>query len=438
MGLALAVMELGSLFAVSSIMFLLAQPGTMVRQQLAAAVPQALVIVFCCLVTFYYNDLYDLRIVRSLSDALPRLAKSLVIAFALVAAASVAFPQQNITGGLFVALLLVTAALLLAVRAASYRLLQGRFLTTKVLILGAGPLARKIVQEIEAAPHFRYAVVGVIPESDGLVERLAKAIRERKPDGVVVALTERRECLPVRQLLGSCLAGIGIEDGIELYEHLTRKIAIDSLNPSQLFFSGQFHKPRLQILIRRAVSFVLAAVGLLLSAPLMALIALVIKIDSRGPVFFLQDRGGWKGRTFRLIKFRTMTELADSGAHSVWDRDVTSRVTPAGRWLRRLRLDELPQFLNILKGDMDLVGPRPEMAENVATMSEEIPHFALRMLVRPGVTGWAQVKNGYSVSRAEVVEKVRYDLYYIKHMSFWFDLRILADTVKIVLFSRGS
>jgi lipopolysaccharide/colanic/teichoic acid biosynthesis glycosyltransferase len=172
----------------------------------------------------------------------------------------------------------------------------------------------------------------------------------------------------------------------------------------------------------------------------MGLIALAIKLDSSGPVFFLDERAGLGGRPFRLIKFRTMRGQSDmdSERRSVWHRDDEARITRVGRWIRKLRLDELPQFWNILKGDMDLVGPRPEIMRNVKTMSEQIPYYSLRHVVRPGLTGWAQVRHGYSVSLEQVTEKMRHDLFYIKHMSPWLDLRILVDTVKIVLFGRGA
>jgi lipopolysaccharide/colanic/teichoic acid biosynthesis glycosyltransferase len=189
--------------------------------------------------------------------------------------------------------------------------------------------------------------------------------------------------------------------------------------------------------LRRLGNFVLAAVALALAAPIMVLTAAVITLDSGWPVFFRQARAGLDGRAFRLVKFRTM-HGTPAAADSVWHRDDTARLTRVGRWLRRCRLDELPQLWNILRGDMDLVGPRPEILENVPAMTEQIPYYALRHAVRPGVTGWAQVRYGYAVTLEDVTEKMRLDLYYIKHMSIWLDLRILVDSVKIVLFGRGA
>jgi len=170
----------------------------------------------------------------------------------------------------------------------------------------------------------------------------------------------------------------------------------------------------------------------------MALIALAIKLDSQGPIVFIHERAGYRGHPFRLVKFRTMRCQPEVRDDSVWHRDDENRITRVGYWLRKTRLDELPQLVNIFKGDMDLVGPRPEIATNVKLMAELIPYYALRHVVRPGLTGWAQIRYGYSVSLEQVTEKMRHDLFYIKHMSFWLDLRILVDTVKIALFGRGA
>ena len=452
---ALALVELSSLLAVCCLLFLWGQATPLEWPYLASVLPQALVVSFCCLVCFYYNDLYNLRVVRGLAEFVPRLFQSLLVAFVLLAAFSIFFPEKTIGGELFAFLLVIIAALLLTFRAICYGVVNERFLSQRVLILGTSSLAWKITDEAHRAPHLRYNILGFVGEDDehsslqlgpvhqpqypviGTLDRVDNVIEEAKPDRVVVALSERRGRLPVAKLLATCVNGVLVEDGVEAYERITQKLAIESLNPSYLLFSKDFKKPRRQLSLRRATSLGIAAIGLLVSAPLMALIALLIKLDSKGPAFFIQERAGMNGRIFPLIKFRTMREGTTSSADSVWRRD-DSRVTRLGKHLRRMRLDELPQFINILRGDMDLIGPRPEMATNVQSMIETIPYYSLRMVVRPGVTGWAQIKHGYSVSQKEVMEKIRYDLYYIKHMSIWLDLRILVDTVKIVLFGRGK
>jgi len=418
----------------------------------ATMLGQAGAVSLCCITAFYYNDLYDLRVVRSFSLFASRLLQSFGVALMLLGLFYTIVPDAGMTEGAFVSGLLVAAGLLVPLRAIGYTIMRRRAFADRVLVLGAGPLARRVIEEIESRPNFRYAVVGVVDDGTGVdagdlpypvlgpLERLDKILDDVKPDRLIVALTERRGRMPLTQLLECGARGILVEDGLRTYEYFTGKLPIESLTPSFLIFSGAFRKSRLQMGLRRASSLLLAAVGLLLSAPLMAVIAVAIAIDSRGPVFFVDRRAGRGGRPFNLVKFRTMHPLppGETVASSVWDRDDELRVTRVGRFIRKLRLDELPQFWNVVKGDMDLVGPRPEILANVQTMSEEIPYYGLRHSVRPGLTGWAQTRFGYSVSLEQVTEKIRYDLFYIKQMSFWLDLRILVDTVKIMLFGRGA
>ena len=413
-----------------------------------AAVPSA-----CCIIAFYYNDLYDLRIVRSFAEFSSRLLQSFGVALILLAAVYTFAPVLRISNGPLLSSLLLIVGLLVPLRAAGYSIMRRHTLSDRVLILGTGELARTLIREIDARPHYRYAIVGVADDDHGdtlgplrhplrgPLAHLDKIIEEVKPDRIVVALAERRGRMPMRHLLEAEARGILVEDGLQTYEQFTGKLAIEALTPSFLIYSGAFRKSRLVIAFRRVSSLVLAALGLVLTAPLMLLIAVAIKLESAGPVFFLDERAGRGGRPFRLIKFRTMRDqsTADSEiSHSVWQRDDSARITQVGRWVRRLRLDELPQFWNILKGDMDLVGPRPEILRNVKAMTEQIPYYSLRLVVRPGLTGWAQIRYGYSVSLEQVTEKMRHDLFYIKHMSPALDLRILVDTVKIVLFGRGA
>jgi exopolysaccharide biosynthesis polyprenyl glycosylphosphotransferase len=413
---------------------------------------QAAAVSFCCIVAFYYNDLYDLQVVRSFSLFASRLLQSFGVALIFLAGFYTLFPDTQIAGGPFFSSLLVSAGLLVPLRAIGYFFMRHRAFADRVLILGTGPLAMRLVREIDIRPSFRYALAGVADDGGtaaagatlpcpvlGPLERLDKIIEEVKPDRIIVALSERRGRMPVGQLLECGSQGILVEDGLRTYEYFTGKLPIESLSPSFLIFSGEFRKSRLQTGGRRVAGVIAGALGLLLAAPLMALIAVAIKLDSRGSVLYLDERAGLGGRPFRLVKFRTMhPSSTEAMPGSVWVRDDSTRITRVGRWIRRLRLDELPQFWNVLKGDMNLVGPRPEIMANVQTMSEQIPYYSLRHSVRPGLTGWAQTRFGYSVSLEQVTEKMRYDLFYIKHMSFWLDLRILVDTVKIMLFGRGA
>ncbi len=313
----------------------------------------------------------------------------------------------------------------------------------RVLILGGSALARRVVEEIERGPSLRHAVVGVV---DG-AENLRSVVEATRPDRIVVGLAERRGRLPLCRLVESRARGILVEDVAETYERLTGKLALEAVTPSSVIFSCAFTPSRLQRALARALSFLVSVVGLVVLVPVLGLIGLLIKLDSRGPVFFVQERVGLAGRPFSLIKFRSMHPT--NRPKSEWEQDNRDRITRLGRWLRRFRLDELPQLVNVVRGEMNLVGPRPHpmtnlklmilAARNVSEVSgDAIPYYELRCAVRPGITGWAQVRYGYANGLEEEVEKIRYDFYYLKHMSLWFDLRILFETFRIVLTGQGA
>jgi len=307
----------------------------------------------------------------------------------------------------------------------------------RLLIVGTSPLARLVVEEIARRPD-RYALVGVVEDGADL----DRFVAERRPDRIVVGFADRRGRVPLCRLVESRARGIRVEDAVETYESLTCKLALELMPPSRVIFSHEFATARFQSVFARALSLAVAVVGLIALAPVMAAIALAIKLDSRGPIFFVQQRAGLFGRAFNLIKFRTMRPI--DGRHSEWERDNSGRITRCGRWLRRFGLDELPQLINILRGDMNLVGPRPHPMTNVELLvltarnlsevsGDAIPYYSLRCAVRPGITGWAQVRYHYANSLEQEVEKIRYDFYYLKHRSVWLDVRILFETVWIVV-----
>jgi len=335
----------------------------------------------------------------------------------------------------------------------------GRGGPERVLLLGTGSLARAIVKEIERQPEPRCTVGGVVGDAPpapgwlsncphlGTLEDIGRLIEETRPDRIVVALSERRGRLPICRLLESRARGIVVEDGADTLERLTGKLALETVPPSSLIFSREFAKSRGQLALARALSVLMAVVGLIVLAPVFGLVALLVKVGSGGPVFFVQERVGWLGRPFKLIKFRTMDPIQRPS--SEWVRDNTDRITRVGRWLRRCWLDELPQLVNVLRGDMNLVGPRPHpvtnfqllmlTARNMSERSgEAIPYYSLRCAIRPGITGWAQVRYGYANSLEEELEKIGYDLYYIKHMSLWLDLRVVFETARTMFSGRGS
>lgn len=318
----------------------------------------------------------------------------------------------------------------------------------RLLILGSGSMARQLIEEIESAHPHRYCVVGLVddqrPDAEsplaarwlGPCDRLAEIVAQTRPERIVVALADRRDRLPLESLLESRVQGIVVEDALDFYERLTGKIAIEALRPSMLFLSKGFKNHGAAEITARAISIVGAALGLVLLLPVLALIAVAVKLDSRGPVFFIQQRAGKNGRTFGLVKFRTMHPCKE--ARSEWVHDNVDRITRIGRYLRRFRLDEVPQVVNVLRGEMNLIGPRPHPTSNQKFFMERIAYYGLRSTVRPGVTGWAQVRYGYANNLEEETEKMRWDLYYIKNRSLWLDARILFETVGIVLFGKGA
>jgi len=313
-----------------------------------------------------------------------------------------------------------------------------------VLVLGKSEVARTVIAELKKRPRYRVlegAELGnpcralkngsVIPGPDDL-----QLQPNTQPHRIVVALVERRGRVPIEALLEAKRRGIVIEEALHVYERLTGKLALDRLYPSYLLYANELRHRAIHCALQRVMSVVLSAVGLLLCAPLLAAIALLIKIDSSGPVLFVQERIGKNGRRFPLVKFRTMHPAAERT--SEWVKDNGDRITRVGRWLRKFRLDEVPQLVNVLLGHMNLVGPRPHPASNYNLFMDRIPFYGFRSMVLPGITGWAQVRYGYANSLEEETEKMCYDLHYIKYFSMWLDLRILLMTIKIVILGQES
>jgi sugar transferase (PEP-CTERM system associated) len=273
-------------------------------------------------------------------------------------------------------------------------------------------------------------VVGRPSEINHLVDRL-------NIERIVVAVADRRGRLPIDELMHAKLLGVCVEEATTTYERLTGKVMLENVKPSWLIFSDGFRVSRIHRLIKRVADILLSVVGLVLSAVPMALTAIAVWLETGRPVLYRQERVGQHGRVFQLYKFRSMRVDAE-GATPIWAQADDNRVTRVGRFIRITRLDELPQFWNVLRGDMSFVGPRPERPYFVEMLSQEIPFYHERHAVKPGLTGWAQVKYRYGASIEDATEKLRYDLYYIKHLSVSFDLSIVFDTVKVILFGKGA
>jgi exopolysaccharide biosynthesis polyprenyl glycosylphosphotransferase len=340
--------------------------------------------------------------------------------------------------------LLVVGAAALARMA--YHLGQKRIVMSRVLILGNGPLASKVIEELEDSPTPRYVLTGVVDNEPlregthaawlGRLDRLAEIVHEVRADRIVVALPDRRGQLPLAPLLEWRARGVAVEGALEFYERLSGKIAIEALMPSALIGAPGFRNRGTPETVARAVSVAVTVVGLVLAAPLLVVIALAIKLDSDGPVLFVQERIGRGGLPFNLLKFRTMRPRLER--RSEWVHDNADRITRVGKWLRRFRLDELPQMVNIVRGEMNLVGPRPHPTCNQAIFMERIAYYGIRSAVRPGMTGWAQVRYGYANNIEEETEKMRYDLYYIKNRSLLLDVEILIRTVGTIVLGCGA
>jgi exopolysaccharide biosynthesis polyprenyl glycosylphosphotransferase len=329
-----------------------------------------------------------------------------------------------------------------------YRMRTNRPAVSRILILGGGPLASKLIEELRSASGFNHVTVGIVddrPPGDDLqaetpwlgpLDRLTEIVEAVRANHIVVALFDRRGRLPLKPLLTSRVRGVIVEDVLDLCERLTGKMAIEALTPGPLILSKGFTNSGAPESVARAVSVVIAAAGLVFLSPVLALIAAAIKLDSKGPVMFVQARSGRDGRPFNLLKFRTMHPCEERP--SEWVQDNSDRITRVGGALRRFRLDELPQLVNVLRGEMNLVGPRPHPVCNEEIFEQRIAYYSLRSTVHPGVTGWAQVRYGYANNIEEETEKMRYDLYYIKNRSLRLDARILLETVGIILLGYGA
>ena len=313
-----------------------------------------------------------------------------------------------------------------------------------ILVLGQSHLANAVTAELRKRRRYRILDLmepgepgRVFKDGVPFVGSLDRGLRTiPRTHRIVVALSERRGRLPIEALLDAKRQGVVIEDAVHLYERLTGKLALDQLQPSHLIFAPELGRRSLHTILLRLLSVLVATVGLVVCAPLFAAIALLIKWDSPGPVFFRHERIGKEGRKFSLVKFRTMDAMAPS--RSEWVRDNGDRITKVGRWLRKYRLDELPQLVNVLMGHMNVIGPRPHPASNYHLFMRNIPFYAFRATVRPGITGWAQVRYGYANDLQEEIEKMHYDMYYIKYHSFRLDFEIILRTMAVMMLGSES
>jgi sugar transferase (PEP-CTERM system associated) len=426
-------------------------------------------IAILCQASLSYNDLYDWKVSQNRAELPNRLVHSAGYALVMLAILVFLLPQIFHFPGLvdaptetaedergvpfptwkLILLVGLAFAVVYAWRQGFHWFFYKWNFGERVLVLGTGPKARSIATLVNDHPMSGFEVVGLIgPENQdagpdhhqtlGSEGELARIARENRVSRVVSALQERRGTTAVHELLQCRMDGLIVEEREAMYERIAGKIAVESLRPSYLIFGGGFAKHPLSLAAKRAIDIFGSVAGLVLSAPVCLLSVILIKLDSPGPILFRQDRVGQAGRVFRALKFRTMRHGAESETGPVWAQTNDVRVTRVGRWLRQSRIDEIPQMFNVLAGNMSFVGPRPERPYFVRDLSKANPFYTLRHTVKPGITGWAQVNHPYGASIEDALEKLRYDLYYIKNMSPLFDLNIILRTVGVILFGKGA
>jgi sugar transferase (PEP-CTERM system associated) len=415
------------------------------------------VIVAAFIICMYYFDLYDSSVLGNRREVVARLIQVLGSASALLAFVYYVFPHLKMGRGILLIGLILVALLLFLWRRLFLAINSMPQFAERALIFGDGPLAVPLMTELETRPELGVRVVGQFLTGDNgnfdanhrevpttrlsllsAETELQSAVDQNKVNRIIIAMGDRRGKLPVEALLSLKSHGVQIQDGAETYEAITGKVPIEFLRLGWLLFSPGFHVSQFLLLYKRLASILLSIAGLIIGLPLLPLIALGIKLTSKGRVFYSQERVGCDGAVFHCYKFRTMRADAEADTGPTWASDDDPRITPIGRFLRTSRLDEIPQLWNVLRGDMSLVGPRPERPEFVEKLKKEIPYYYLRESVRPGITGWAQIRYRYGSSVEDAKEKLRYDLFYMKNISPGLDFLIFFQTIKIILLGRGA
>jgi sugar transferase (PEP-CTERM system associated) len=409
-----------------------------------------LLVILICEVSLYFNDVYDFRLTSTRSEILIRMLQAFGVACLSLSVCYFIDPDIGVGRGIAALAAPIVVGLTLGRRLlwAQQGPLTGS--AERILIMGTAPTGISLARDILARPELRLKVVGFLDErgenigkslvNPGIIGATADVetiVEQEKIDHVVISLTERRGRMPVRQLLHVKFAGVCVEDAHSFYERMTGRIVLERLSPSWLILSDGFRKSALLTWVKHLGDVCVSLLALIVCLPLLSLVTFAIWIESGSPILFRQERTGLRGRTFQMLKFRSMYNNAEQKGPQ-WAAAADHRITYVGRWIRKFRIDELPQFLNVLRGEMSIVGPRPERPHFVAMLEEEIPFYGLRHSVRPGITGWAQVKYRYGASVEETKTKLEHDLFYIKHLSFILDLVVLFETAKVMLSGRGA
>lgn len=420
-------------------------------ERLLEDLPKALVIASITQVCLYLADLYDFRVISDRRELFIQSVQALGGASFVLAVVYYWFPNLVVGRGVFALAAVIVMTVVFGWRSVFEWASRHIAPRERLLVVGTNEGAVRLGRELFHRTDLGVEIVGFIdadparvgmpminPGVIGTIEDIPAIVRARGVDQVVVSLSDARGKLPMDKLLEMKLSGVRFEHLASVYEKYTGKIAVDNLRPSWLIFSDGFKKRRFQDLMKRGMDLVLASAGLVLALPVMAVVATCVRLSSQGPVLYHQERVGQHGRVFVLHKFRSMKLDAEKDSGAVWAKAADDRITGVGRFLRRMRLDELPQLWNVLCGHMSFVGPRPERPEFVSSLTRQIPYYGQRHLLQPGLTGWAQVRYTYGASVEDALMKLQYDLYYIKNRSLAFDLFIIVKTIKTVLMRKGA
>lgn len=414
---------------------------------------QTVGITIIIIISFYYSDLYAIDQTLSIRELLLRLMSG--IGFACIAIGIISYPIPQLGKTIYASQMFLMAGGLCAWRVGFMRVIAAARIHGRVLIIGVQSIGKMVAEQLCRQKTLGMEVIGFIGHSAGEVplaygnptrltlpvfsaHSLSSLIEQRGVDRILLAGAESCDDSLVRELVSLRAKGVPIEDCHSFYERLVSKIAIADLSPEWIALSKGFRRDRIVLATKRIIDVVASALGLILSAPICLLTAIAIKVESAGPVLYHQERVGKDGKQFVLYKFRSMAVNAEGDGGPVWASKNDSRAFVVGQIIRKLRIDEIPQMYNVLKGEMSFVGPRPERPFFVERLNHKIPYYYLRHSVKPGITGWAQISYAYGDTEESAIEKLQYDLYYIKNMSGLFDLQIIFETIKVTLLGRGA
>lgn len=408
---------------------------------------RAVAFVFVFQMCFYYLDLYDLSIIPQFSEHILQVLQSFGFGCIILAVIYYFFPLLTISTSVFWSGLIAVGGCIFLWRFSYFIMLQRRMFSVPVAVFGSGRVAREVVSAIEGKQDsgfkiaafvggdnlgINYGKVPVFKDISGLWDMCAN----RKIEKIILAFDDMRGA-PMHALIEYKFMGIDVHDVSRFYEELTGKLMLEKVNPSLLLFSDGFRVGFFRRMVKRFIDISVASTMLLLSLPVLFFTAVMIKLESPGPIFYRQERVGKNGRVFEIIKFRSMREDAEKDG-PVWASAEDDRITDFGRFIRKIRIDELPQLINVIRGEMSFVGPRPERPVFVKDLQKSIPFYTVRHVVKPGITGWAQICYPYGASEEDALRKLEYDLYYIKNLSLGFDLSTIFQTIKVVLFLKGA